>query len=104
MPDLEVDVDGLEAVVVALQGVADGLDDTRATVDAAESILGSSDVYHALDDFENHWDDGRGQIKENMESVQQTLTTAVTEYRKADDDLAAALEEQENTHHTVTAS
>lgn len=93
--DLEVDVEGLGQVAAALVSVRDGLDDTRAAVDALESVLGSSDVARALDDFENNWDDGRGQIKENMEGLISVLQDSAQAYRDTDQSLVDALQPEE---------
>ena len=77
----------------ALFRVRDGLDDTRRVVDALESVLGSKDVADALDDFEDHWDDGRGRIKENIEGTVDAISQSVDAYRGTDEDLAAAFDQ-----------
>lgn len=102
MADLSVDVDGLARVAGALRGVADGLDNTRSVIDAAGDALGSGDVSSALDHFESHWDDGRGRIKKNMESMEKLLDESVKQYREADQKLANALRKHETTTHKVT--
>lgn len=95
MGDLEVDVHGLESLVTSLAQVRQGLEETRAVVDSSESALGSTDVAHALDDFEDHWDDGRGRIGENIEAISGALSDSAEAYRRTDDDLRAALREGE---------
>lgn len=96
MADLWVDIEGLTAVSSALRSVARGLDDTRGVIEAAQSDLGSGEVYDALDAFESHWDDGREQIKKNMSAIEQALDTAARHYRRTDQNLAAAVQ----TRHT----
>ncbi|WP_310962031.1 WXG100 family type VII secretion target [Nocardioides terrisoli] len=104
MPDLKVDVDGLAQVNSSLRTVAHGLDDTRSNIDAVRADLGSGDVWEALDHFESHWDDGRGQLKKNMAGIESAIDGAVKEYRGADQKLADALHKQATTNHSVAAS
>lgn len=95
MGDLEVDVDGLEALVGSLAGVRAGLEETRSVVDGSASAMGSADVTGALDDFENHWDDGRGRIRDNIDAITGAVEESALAYRQADTDLQQSLEEQE---------
>jgi hypothetical protein len=94
MADLEVDIAGLESLVGSLASVREGLDDTRDVVDASESAMGSSEVSGALRDFEDHWRDGRGVLKENLEAVVSAVEESAAAYRAADDELAASLQEE----------
>lgn len=103
MTDLSVDVAGLERVSSALRGVADGLDETKKVIDGSADALGSGDVHSALDHFEDHWSDGRGRIKKNMDNVEKLLDESAKQYREADNQLRDALTKQENTTHQVTA-
>lgn len=103
MGDLEVDIDGLEGLVVSLGGVRDGLDQTRSVVNGSASAMGSEDVAGALDDFENHWDDGRGRVKENIEAILGAVEDSAQAYRQTDTDLQQALQEQETPTTAVQA-
>jgi ABC-type transporter Mla subunit MlaD len=91
MGDLEVDVDGLEALVASLGGVRDGLDDTRRLVHESSDTMGSADVAGALDDFENHWADVRGRVAENIEAIIGAVEESARAYRQADDDLRESM-------------
>lgn len=93
MPDLEVDVEGLERLVSSLAAIKDGLDHTRRVVDGTAADMGSADVARALDRFEDHWDDGRGRVSANIEGIVGGLQEAARAYRQADDDLASGLRE-----------
>ncbi len=95
MGDLEVDVDGLEALVVSLAGVRAGLEETRSVVDGSATAMGSADVAGALGDFESHWDDGRGRIKDNIDAIVGAVEESARAYRQADNDLRDALQAQE---------
>lgn len=91
MGDLEVDIDGLEGLVSSLGAIKDGLDDTRRVVDGSADSMGSADVAAALDSFEDHWDDGRGRVKENIEAIVSAVEQSARAYRQADDDLRDGL-------------
>ncbi len=103
MGDLEVDIDGLEGLVTSLAGVRDGLDQTRSVVNGSASAMGSEDVAGALDDFENHWDDGRGRVKENIEAIVGAVEESAQAYRQTDTDLREALQEEETSTTAVQA-
>lgn len=94
MADLSVDVVGLQTLASTLERVKDGLDRTRDVIDDAESELGSNDLANALDDFEDHWDDGRGRIKKNIDGTVEALTQSAQAYIDTDVELAAAFDEK----------
>jgi hypothetical protein len=91
---LVVDIDGLRDLGSTLTRITDGLDATRRTIDGVRSDLGSGDVWDALDDFENNWDDGRGQIDKNMKAMREVLEDSVKAYEDADAELERQLREQ----------
>ena len=91
MPDLVVDGVGLTALSATLSRITDNLDATRKTIEAVRNDLGSGEVWEALDDFENNWDDGRGQIEKNMNSMRELLDAAVKAYGDADQELSDSL-------------
>lgn len=91
MPDLSVDLDGLRRLSGTLTGVRAHLDATRRVIEANRDDVGAAEVYDALDAFENHWDDGRGQIDKNMQAMQEVIDEAVRAYEKTDRDLADGL-------------
>ena len=91
---LVVDIDGLRDLGSTLTRITDGLDATRRTIDGVRSDLGSGDLWEALDDFENNWDDGRGQIDKNMKAMREVLEDSVKAYEDADAELERQLREQ----------
>jgi len=91
---LVVDVDGLTELSSALTRITDGLDATRRTIDGVRADLGSGEVWDALDDFENNWDDGRGQIEKNMKAMKEVIDDSVKAYADADAELERQLREQ----------
>ena len=91
---LVVDIDGLRDLGSTLTRITDGLDATRRTIDGVRADLGSGDVWDALDDFENNWDDGRGQIDKNMKAMREVLEDSVKAYEDADAELERQLREQ----------
>ena len=93
MPDLSVDVEGLRVLSGTLGSVRSDLDATRSVISAGREAIGSDQVYDALDDFENNWDDGRGQINENMQAMQEILDESAAAYEQTDQDLADGLNE-----------
>ena len=94
MVDLSVDVNGLRTLAQTIRTVKSTLDSTRATIDANRDEVGDDRVYDALDDFENHWDDGRGQIGKNIEAMGEILDESASAYEQTDTDLATQLTEQ----------
>ncbi|MGL5826619.1 MAG: hypothetical protein ACRCYU_17685, partial [Nocardioides sp.] len=80
----------LSATLVRIAGE---LDATRAVIGAARADLGSNELWDALDDFENNWDDGRDQIKENMTAAREILDEAARVYDQTDEDLATTVRE-----------
>ena len=94
MPDLSVDVAGLRTLAHTIRSVQSTLDDTRSVVDAGRDDVGDSRVFEALDDFENHWDDGRGQIRKNIEAMSEILDESADAYEQTDTELATQLTEQ----------
>ncbi len=94
MPDLSVDVAGLRTLGGTLRSVRDALDATRSVVAAGRDEVGSDEVYDALDSFESNWDDGRGQINENMQAMTEILDESAAAYEQTDEELASGLREQ----------
>jgi hypothetical protein len=97
MPDLSVDVAGLRTLSGTLRSVRDALDATRSVVEAGRDEVGSDDVYDALDSFESNWDDGRGQINENMQAMTEILDESAAAYEQTDEELASGLRKQMDT-------
>jgi hypothetical protein len=97
MPDLSVDVAGLRTLSSTLRSVRDALDATRSVVEAGRNEVGSDEVYDALDSFESNWDDGRGQINENMQAMTEILDESADAYEQTDEELASGLREQMDT-------
>jgi hypothetical protein len=91
VPDLVVDVDGLDALVATIDRIRAGLDGTRSLVAETGPAMGSGEVASAMDHFQSHWNDGRKHIDKNAETMSSMLASAVTAYRKTDGDLAADL-------------
>ncbi len=91
MPDLQVDLAGLESFSGSLKHVTQGMNATRRLIDAARPDLGSADVANALDDFESRWDDGREKIDKNGKTLSTMVDESVKAYRKSDDELTKTL-------------
>ena len=91
---LVVDMEGLIDLSASLARLTENLDATRRLIDGVREDLGSGDLWEALDDFENNWDDGRGQINKNMVAMGEVVVEAVDAYDQVDEDLRRQLEEQ----------
>jgi hypothetical protein len=89
--DLSVDVAGLRTLAGTLRSVRSALDATRGVITAGRDEVGSDDVYDALDSFESSWDDGRGQIDENMRAMTELLDESADAYEQTDTDLESSL-------------
>ncbi len=91
MADLEVDLDGLDALAGRLDTIRSTLAATRSTVDAVRGDLGSGELADALDRFEDHWRDGRERIDGSAQTLTTMVRASVTAYRDADGQLATEL-------------
>ena len=60
-------------------------------VEAGRDEVGSHEVYDALDSFESNWDDGRGQINQNMQAMTEILDESADAYEQTDEELAVRL-------------
>ncbi|HET6563471.1 MAG TPA: type VII secretion target [Marmoricola sp.] len=94
MPDLSVDVSGLRTLSGTLRSVRGALDATRSVVEAGREEVGSDEVYDALDSFESSWDDGRGQINENLQAMTEILDESADAYEQTDTELSDGLRDQ----------
>jgi hypothetical protein len=93
MGDLEVDLDGLSSFASGLDRIRARLDATGDFIGSYRDDVGSDKVAGALDDFEDHWDDGREKITSNAESLSSMVHESVDTYRKADTDLSDAIQQ-----------
>jgi hypothetical protein len=93
MSDLTVDLDGLSAFAGGLDRIRASLDSTGDTFDAFHDDIGSDTVSGALDDFSDHWHDGRKKITDNAKSLSSMVHESVDTYRKSDDDLSTAIQQ-----------
>ena len=89
-------MDGLSTLGTTLSSITDTLNATRSLIEAVRSDLGSGDVWDALDDFENDWDDGRGQIEKNMKAMKQIMDDCVKAYNDGDEELYKSLVDSKN--------
>lgn len=101
MADLSVDVEGLGRMASAMRAVADGLDDTGSVIRGAADAMGSSDVLDALEEFEDHWKDGRGRITDNLDDMEKVLDDSMQAYQQVDQDLTDGLTKEETTTKNV---
>lgn len=92
MADLVVDLDGLSALAAALRRIEARLEAARSELRGAAPDLGDEQVASALERFESRWRDGRKDIAENAEALTTMLGESVAAYRRADQQLAAAVE------------
>jgi hypothetical protein len=93
MSDLIVDLDGLAGFAGGLDRIRASLDGTGETFDAYHDDIGSDTVWDALDDFKDHWHDGRKKITDNAKSLSSMVHESVDTYRKTDDDLSTAIQQ-----------
>jgi hypothetical protein len=90
---LRVDLDGLEDFSRRLDSVRDRMNGTRSMIDGYDGQIGAGSVEQALDEFERNWKDGRKQIDGHLEGLAKMARLAVTELRKADQELKNKLTE-----------
>ena len=91
MPDLSVDLDGLDAFARRLERICDALAGAERALRGADDALGDETVVDALHRFEDRWRDGREKIEDNATTLATMVTQSVATYRQADDDLAGSL-------------
>jgi hypothetical protein len=88
---LAIPLDLLEDFATMLGSITKRLDETKATFSAFEDDMGDGSVAHALEHFQSHWKDGRGDIHKQLTGLEKMATTVVREIRKVDTDLAKQL-------------
>ncbi|GAB7193594.1 hypothetical protein NUM3379_43040 [Kineococcus sp. NUM-3379] len=88
---LTVDLHGLDGLAQRLRRVKEDLDAARNNLSGQGEVLGHPRVTAALDEFEEHWRDGRKKVSENAEALATMVTEAVRAYRSADEQLGAAV-------------
>ena len=84
---LSVDLDGLEDFSASLETIRSTMSGAHAWIREFDGDLGGREVDDALDHFEGHWSDGRGQVDKNCAEFIKLVKTAVENIRKADNDL-----------------
>ncbi|NEA55218.1 hypothetical protein G3I60_13930 [Streptomyces sp. SID13666] len=89
---LAIPLDALEDFAGLLGSITQRLNGTRNLFHEFENDLGDGSVAGALDHFESHWKDGRGDIDKQLSGLEKMATTVVREIRKVDTDLAQELE------------
>ena len=93
MSDLEVDLAGLSAFASGLDRIRTDLDATGDTLDAYHDDLGSDRVWGAMDDFKDHWHDGRRKIMDNAKNLSSMVHESVDTYTRTDQDLSTAIQQ-----------
>ena len=91
MPDLKVDVDGLEALADRLDGVTRGTREARSRVQRDASDLGDAAVRRVVQGFDDHWDDGLQTLVEDGEVLVTMLREPATTFRDTDQALSERL-------------
>lgn len=91
VPDLEVDLAGLDAFARRLDRICDALQGAEDVLRGYDDALGDGTVVEALRRFENRWRDGREKIVDNATTLSTMVTESVATYRRTDADLASSL-------------
>lgn len=84
---LTVDLDGLSQFAARLRRIQERLDEAKQELGEYGAALGDARVSSALDDFEQHWRDGRKKVSDNAEALSTMVGEAVKTYRATDDRL-----------------
>jgi hypothetical protein len=88
MPNrLIVDLDGLDGLAQRLRQIKDDLGAARRQFNGHGDAVGDSRVNLALEDFEEHWRDGRRKVSENVEALATMAAESVKAYRAVDREL-----------------
>jgi hypothetical protein len=80
-PDLYVDVDALELLVLQLDQIRVHLDGARDAIDTYDARLGSERIEEALDGFVSGWKDGRKQIVDSIDDLLARCRLSIDTYR-----------------------
>jgi hypothetical protein len=88
---LSVDLGGLEDFSATLVTIRASMETAKGWMREFDDDLGGPEVQKALDHFEGHWRDGRGQVDKNCETFIKLVKQAVENIRKTDDDLRDSL-------------
>jgi hypothetical protein len=89
---LSVDLGGLEDFSATLVTIRESMSSAGGWMREFDDDLGGPEVQRALDHFEGHWSDGRGQVDKNCKTFIDLVKQAVENIRKTDDDLLKSLQ------------
>lgn len=90
---IRYDLDGLSSLSRRLDRVADRLSAARSELRGADDVLGDRDVVQALEEFEEHWRDGREKIVDGARRISGMVGSTVALYRELDEQGAAQARE-----------
>lgn len=91
VPDLEVDLVGLESFAGNLDGIRARLAAAHRELRADAFELGDADVVDGLEHFGAYWRDGRKKIEGDAKTLATMAHSSVAQYRRTDSDLARGL-------------
>ena len=91
MPDLQIDLDGLDVLYADLTHVRKVFDAAACLSFAVGSAVGDEGLESKVGDFESKWDDRRGKISQSMLVVAGAIEAISRTYREVDTKLSAAV-------------
>ncbi len=89
---LLVDLMGLGELQGDLTTVHSTLEQAHKRVDASDDEIGSGTVQKALHDFDHRWGDKRQKISDSAKALADMLDSSIETYTETDEQLAQALQ------------
>ena len=92
---LRADLTRIGRVARQVERIADEFRQATTLAQGYEPALGSAEVAGALHSFASDWSIHRARLLDDLEQESKLADTAVSSYQGTDDELAAALRQQE---------
>lgn len=93
-----VDPGALSATRAGVGRLAGELDGFAGFEDGRPAIFGDDEVAKAVDEFRDEWGEGVRKLAADCDSIARRLAATIDEYRRVDDDVAAAFRDGAGAH------
>lgn len=96
MADVKIDYDSMDKLNSQLLDIIDELEEATSRSEELEAAIGSPYEQSSLRDrareFEERWDEKRGELKDKLEKIQEHLKGVLDGFRDGDGEMADGME------------
>jgi predicted nucleic acid-binding Zn-ribbon protein len=94
--DVQIDYDDLKELRDYLEEIVEELDKASDRADELEDAIGDpmdkDDLREAAEEFEDGWDDRRGELKEDLEKIHEHVKAVIEGFEEWDRDTSDSME------------